>query len=68
MESYEENLRSKRSFLTDAGRQFVEEHIMRMHRIEESAWKKLSSDEHNALIRLTKKMNSLIQTEMEKQL
>ena len=38
---------------------------MRMHRIEENAWKKLSSDEHNALIRLTKKISSLIQNEME---
>ena len=65
LEPYEENQRSKQSFLTDIGRAFVEEHIMRMHRIEENAWKKLSSDEHNALIRLTKKISSLIQNEME---
>lgn len=65
LEPYEENQRSKQSFLTDTGRAFVEKHIMRMHRIEENAWKKLNCDEHNALIRLTKKMSSLIQNEME---
>lgn len=65
LEPYEENQRSKQSFLTETGRAFVEECILWMHRIEENAWKKLSSDEHNALIRLTKKMSSLIQNEME---
>ncbi len=65
LEPYEENQRSKQSFLTEIGRAFVEERILWMHRIEENAWKKLSSDEHNALIRLTKKMSSLIQNEME---
>lgn len=65
LEPYEENQRSKQSFLTDAGRVFVEEHIMRMHLIEENAWKKLSSDEHTALITLTKKISCLIQKELE---
>ena len=65
LEPYEENQRSKRSLLTEEGRAFVEAHIMRMHRIEENAWKKLSSDEHNALISLTKKISCLIRSEME---
>ena len=65
LEPYEENLRSKQSSLTEKGKRFVDEHIMRMHRIEENAWKKLSSDEHDTLISLTKKISCLIQSEME---
>lgn len=65
LEPYEENLRSKQSSLTEKGKRFVDEHIMRMHRIEENAWKKLSSDEHDTLITLTKKISCLIQSEME---
>ena len=65
LEPYEENQRSKQSFLTAAGRAFVEEHIMRMHRMEENAWKQLSGEEHNTLIRLTRKISRLMQAELE---
>ena len=66
LEPYEENQRSKQSFLTDTGRAFVEEHIMRMHRMEENAWKELSSEERSALIGLTRKISGLMQTELER--
>ena len=66
LEPYEENQRSKQSFLTDTGRAFVEEHIMRMHRMEENAWKELSSEERSALIGLTKKISCLMQAELER--
>ena len=65
LEPYEENQRSKQSFLTAAGSAFVEEHIMRMHRMEENAWKQLSGEEHNTLIRLTRKISRLMQAELE---
>lgn len=66
LEPYEENQRSKQSFLTEAGKAFVEEHILRMHRIEESAWRRLTSEEHMALIGLTQKISALIQEELER--
>lgn len=66
LEPYEENQRSKQSFLTEAGKAFVEEHILRMHRIEESAWRRLKSEEHTALIGLTQKISALIQEELER--
>lgn len=66
LEPYEENQRSKQSFLTEEGKAFVEEHILRMHRIEESAWRRLKSEEHTALIGLTQKISALIQEELER--
>lgn len=66
LEPYEENQRSKQSFLTEEGKAFVEEHILRMHRIEESAWRRLTSEEHMALIGLTQKISALIQEELER--
>lgn len=66
LEPYEENQRSKQSFLTEEGKAFVEEHILRMHRIEESAWRRLTNEEHTALIGLTQKISALIQEEMER--
>ena len=65
LEPYEENQRSKRSLLTDAGKAFVEEHIMRMHRMEERAWRRLTSEEHESLIGLTQKISRLMQDELE---
>ena len=62
---YEENQRTKRSFLTDAGKAFVEEHILRMHRMEERAWCRLTSEEHKALIGLTQKISRLMRDELE---
>lgn len=65
LEPYEENQRAKQASLTEKGRVFVEAHVMRMHRIEEKAWEKLSSAERHALIALTKKVSCLIQSEIE---
>lgn len=61
----EENQRSKRSLLTDAGKAFVEEHILRMHRMEERAWLRLTSEERESLIGLTQKISRLMQDELE---
>ena len=65
LEPYEENQRSKRSLLTDAGKAFVEEHILRMHRMEERAWLRLTSEERESLIGLTQKISRLMQDELE---
>lgn len=65
LEPYEENQRSKQSFLTDAGKTFVEENVMQMHRVEERAWRRMSGEEHTALIALTQKVSALIRSEMK---
>ena len=65
LEPYAENQRSKQAFLTEAGKIFVEYHILRMHHIEENAWRRLSSEERGSLIGLTKKVCRLMRDELE---
>ena len=64
LEPYEENQRSKRSLLTEEGRAFVEAHIMRMHRIEERAWAKLTGEERRLLPELTRRFSALVRREL----
>ncbi|MCD8013149.1 MAG: MarR family transcriptional regulator [Lachnospiraceae bacterium] len=65
LEPYDENQRSKQTFLTDAGKEFVEKNVLQMHRIEERAWRRMSEEEHETLIGLIQKVNSLIQQELK---
>lgn len=66
LEPYEENQRSKQAFLTDAGKLFVEKNVLRMHRVEESAWQQMSGEEQVALIELIRKFSELIRKELKK--
>lgn len=65
LEPYEENQRSKRAFLTDAGRVFVEKYIVQMHQVEEKAWGQMDEAEQAMLTTLTRKFSSLIQQELK---
>ena len=65
LEYYEENQRSKRAYLTEAGKEFIRNNVVRMHQIEEKAWKQLNAEEQNTLTSLTRKFSSLIKQELE---
>lgn len=60
LETYEDNQRTKQAFLTEAGTQFVEKHIVHMHRIEEDAWELMSEEECAMLTNLTRKYSGYI--------
>ena len=65
LEPCEENQRSKRAFLTDTGRPFVERHVVQMHQVEEKAWRKMEEQERAMFTKLTRKFSGLIQTELK---
>ena len=52
--------------MTDAGKLFVEKNVLRMHRVEESAWQQMSGEEQVALIELIRKFSELIRKELKK--
>ena len=58
LEPYQDNLRSKRAFLTEAGKAFVEENVLRMHRVEERAWQHMSQEDQAVLTALIRKFSS----------
>ena len=65
LEPYQDNLRSKRAFLTEAGKAFVEENVLRMHRVEERAWQHMSQEGQAVLTALTRKFSSCIRKELD---
>ena len=65
LEPYQDNLRSKRAFLTEAGKAFVEENFLRMHRVEERAWQHMSQEDQAVLTALTRKFSSCIRKELD---
>ena len=65
LEPYEENQRSKRAFLTDAGMVFVEKYVVQMHQVEEKAWGQMDEAEQAMLTTLTRKFSGLIQQELK---
>ena len=65
LEPYEENQRSKQAFLTEAGKEFVEKNVLRMHRVEEKAWQQLSEQEREILTKSIRKLCDLIRTELD---
>ena len=65
LEPYQDNLRSKRAFLTEAGKAFVEENVLRMHRVEERAWQHMSQEDQAVLTALTRKFSSCIRKELD---
>lgn len=64
LQPYEENQRSKQTFLTEAGKEFVEKYVLQMHRVEERAWRQMSAAERESLLRLTQKLNDLMLLEL----
>ncbi len=65
LEPYEENQRSKQAFLTEAGRSFVEKHVVQMHKVEEKAWGQMAEEERGMLTELTRKFSGLIRQELK---
>ncbi len=65
LEPYEENQRSKQAFLTEAGKEFVEKNVLRMHRVEEKAWQQISEQEREILTKSIRKLCDLIRTELD---
>jgi len=65
LEPFERNQRSKQLLLTEKGRAFVEDHVARMHQVEERAWKGLTPEEQVLLTQLTRRFSGLIRQEME---
>ena len=65
LEPYQDNLRSKRAFLTEAGKAFVEENVLRRHRVEERAWQHMSQEDQAVLTALTRKFSSCIRKELD---
>ncbi len=53
LETLADNQRSKQAVLTDAGRRFVEKHVVRLYRIEERVWSGFAEEERRALTTLT---------------
>lgn len=64
LEPCEENLRSKHAFLTDEGKVFVEENVLKMHRVEEKAWQQMSGEEQAKLTQLIRKFSDLVREEL----
>ena len=55
LEPFENNQRTKKAILTNAGRELVEKQVVYMHNIEKQAWKKLDDKEREMLAQLTRK-------------
>ena len=65
LEPFEENQRSKRAFLTEAGKLFVEKYVIQMHWVEEEAWRRLDEEERIKLTSLTRKFSGLVRRELK---
>lgn len=57
LEPYTHDQRSKRAVLTEDGRAFVAEHIVRLEMVEARAWDTLSAEEQSALIYLLRRFS-----------
>lgn len=64
LKAFDTDLRTKRIFLTEKGKDFAAAHIDSLSRAEERAWDALGEDEKRSLIQLTKKYNGLIRAEL----
>lgn len=67
LEPLEHNQRTKQIILTPAGRQFVEQNVTRMHRLEERAWQSLSPEEQESLTGLTRRFGTLITAALDEE-
>lgn len=67
LEPLEHNQRTKQIILTQAGKQFVEQNVARMHRIEEQAWQTLSPEEQESLTVLTRRFGALITAALDQE-
>lgn len=60
LEVMEENMRTKKIFITEKGRLFVKKYIVPLLELEEAAWRRMDKEERSELIRITKKYNCLL--------
>ena len=67
LEPLEHNQRTKQIILTQAGKQFVEQNVARMHHIEEQAWQTLSPEEQESLTVLTRRFGALITAALDQE-
>ncbi len=68
LETNQNNLRVKQIIFTDEGIRFAEKYIDSMLFIEEKVWTKMTTDENESLIRLTRKYNCLLKSELQQYL
>ena len=64
---FENDQRSKRTLLTEAGQRFVETTIARTRRMEEQAWQTMTAGEQAALIRLTHQFSTALRQSLQAQ-
>ena len=57
---YEHNQRTKQAVLTESGENYVEEHILTLHRMEEQAWRQMTSEERQMLVEGSRKFTNLL--------
>lgn len=60
LEPYENNLRTKKTTLTEKGLRFVEKNILLMHSLEEQAWSKMTTEEQSKLSELSGKFRDYL--------
>lgn len=67
LEPLEHDQRTKQIILTQAGSQFVEQNVAKMHRLEEQAWQALSPEEQESLTDLTRRFGALITASLDQE-
>lgn len=65
LEPFENDQRSKRASLTDAGTRFVETYIVQTRALEEQAWQTLDEEEQIALPHLLRKFSAALRRSLQ---
>ena len=67
LEPMDGNLRVKQIYLTEAGTEFIEKEIRKMHRLEEEVWKTMLPEEQKHLTELLRKYGSRLSDALQQQ-
>lgn len=65
LETVENNLRTKRAFLTESGILFVKKYINNMHGIEEKVWHMMKEEERTQLTKLIRNYKELMKEALQ---
>lgn len=65
LKTVENNLRTKRAFLTESGTLFVERYVITMHGIEEEVWHMMKAEERTQLTKLIRKYKELMKEALQ---
>lgn len=60
LEAMDDNLREKKVYLTEEGKDFVEKQIGYIHKLEENVWDKMNNEEKESLIKFLSKYKTLL--------